>query len=89
MPSRTSQVVIEDPHVVAFLSFHSPDLSITPQLTFAGRVAFAVSGSDTEIQTALKALEDNVPIGSRDLLEVIKRTRTKMFAFKLAHKGVS
>jgi hypothetical protein len=79
---KTETHVFEDPQLVAFLSLPSYHFKITPQKTPTGRVSFAVEGAAEEIEKALHDLTDNVPVGSRSLLESIKRVRTTMFTTK-------
>ena len=80
----TETHTFEDPQLVAFLSLPLFNFTITPQLTPTGRVAFAVAGSQGDIDKALHSLMNDTPVGSRSLLEAIKKTRTKMFLAKQA-----
>ena len=68
----------------AFLSLPLYHFKITPQKTPTGRVAFAVEGAAAEMDKALRDLSDDMLIGSRSLLESIKRVRTLMFTTKQA-----
>ncbi len=60
-------------------SFH---FSIIPQKMPDGRVSFNIEGETGEYQRALQAITDNVPVGSKDVLESIRQVRTMMFQTK-------
>lgn len=75
-------LTVEDPHTSGHCALPKYHLSIRPKLLLSNRVGFEISGSKSEIRRALEELSNNAPVGSRDLIESIKKMRHLMFQAK-------
>ena len=77
-----TQIILEDVHVLGFLQLPQYKFSISYELNWSGRVAGIVRGDPVELKQAFSDLERNVTVGSRDLIESIKKVRTEIFQKK-------
>ena len=76
--------LIEDPLPTAAVSCIDPELIITTEPSFNGRVGFRIEGDADRIRDAFQALGRDYPIGCRTLIDKIKELRTEMFRAKAA-----
>ena len=74
----------EKPEFVGAIRILPYQFTISTLLQPSGRVAFSVTGEAADISHALKDIAENRPIGIRDLIESINRTRSEMFRAKQA-----
>ena len=82
--SRLYSCLVEDPLPTAAISCVYPELTVTTEPSFSGRVGFRIEGDAERIKEAFQALSDNQPIGCRTLIDRIKELRTEMFRCKAA-----
>jgi len=75
-------LTVEDPHTSGYCALPKYHLSIKPQLLLSNRVGFEITGPRSEIRRAFDDLANNSLVGSRDLIENIKRMRHLMFQAK-------
>ena len=81
-------LLLEDPFTCGFLGLFDPNLIITPEPSYNGRVAFRVTGKPEQLQAALRALSQDTAIGSLSLITAIKALRSEMFRIKSDLQGV-
>ena len=88
IPLFTS-IVLEDPHVIGFLTLlisqKKYDFVIEYSPNWSGRISATMKGEPEEIKKAFRSLEDNEPVGCRDLIDAIKIVRSKIFQAKQLH----
>ncbi len=87
--SPTTQAPIEDPHPLGVAEYLIKNKNLHITITYApnwsGRVQGVLEGPANEIREIFMFLEQNQPIGCRDLIEAIKHVRTKIFQTKQLH----
>lgn len=75
------ELFLEDPQKLALLSL-KPGIEITYKPLPTGRICGVVHGNRAVIEQVFSDLSNNQPIGSRDILEAIRKTRTAIFSAK-------
>lgn len=75
------ELVLENPEKLS-LFYLKPQLQITYEPLPTGRICGVVRGSRAVIEQVLSDLDNNQLVGSRDLLEAIRKTRTAIFTAK-------
>jgi len=74
----------EDTLSAGIITLPKYHLSVTTHQTFNNRIGLRIQGRPEDVQRALRDLRENAPVGSKDVIESIKRIRTLVFTAKQA-----
>ncbi|MBZ0157390.1 MAG: hypothetical protein K8I29_14425 [Alphaproteobacteria bacterium] len=77
MAKEKAPTILEDAVIAGILS--AKGLVVTPQLSDSNRVIYEISG---DVESALREVYANAPVGSLDVLRAIKACRSMIFTLR-------
>ena len=77
-----TEFLTEDVHLVGFLLLPRYDFTVSYQMNWSGKIAATIKGDPAQLKQALADLQNNTLVGSKDLIESIKKVRREIFEKK-------